>query len=213
MNKLKSIILLIIPLFLLTACNVDYKLTENSDGTYDEIIKLKFDKSNCSDGSASCEENINTMLNTVVEVSNYPRYEKNYSEENNNIYLVLKYKYSSLEELKEKNPYDTVYQNVKIDKSHILLTNPAQDMENSSNVKYKGTIELNHYIDDANGTKVRGKNAYYWKFNSKNASKIKINISDKTIEEVSNANNRILFIISFVVIIILIILVALVIKT
>ena len=114
---------------------------------------------------------------------------------------------------KEKNPYDTVYQNVKIDKSHILLTNPAQDMENSSNVKYKGTIELNHYIDDANGTKVRGKNAYYWKFNSKNASKIKINISDKTIEEVSNANNRILFIISFVVIIILIILVALVIKT
>lgn len=213
MKKLKQFILLIIPLLLLTACNVDYNLTENNDGTYDEIIKLKFDKNNCSDGSATCEENINTMLNTVVEVSNYPRYNKTYKENGDKVDLVLKYRYSSFDELKEKNPYDTVYQNVEINKFHILLSNPSQDMEHSSNVKYKGTIKLNHFIEQTNGKKVKGKNnSYYWKFNSNNVSKVNINISDKTNNEIKKQNNIYIYIIIFAVLTIGLIIILLVIK-
>lgn len=184
---LKKVFLIFFLIFIITGCNVNYELNLEN-GKIEENIIMEFDKKDCNDERIECETYINNTLNSLHSLDSYPEYSYDYNENGNSIIVKLNYLYDSLEEWKEHNVYETLFNEVLITKNELKLNGYAQDTERSIISNYSVTLHTDREVNVSNANSVdKARGIYKWEFAS-NSQNINIDIEFADINKASPIN-------------------------
>lgn len=212
----KKILLLIIILFSLTGCTVEYNVEINTNSIKEDNI-VYINNSNKDNIKQKVEELVN---NYTGPTNSLGMYEQTIVEKNNNFGMSYKKEYSDIEDYNNSLSFSLCYDNYKLIKEKEKIIISTSERFNCFN-KYKEldnvTINIKSNLDVlSSNADVINDNIYTWHINKENASNKNINIVFKPNTE-SNKQGKIisafvLVLLSFIIFGIIILLIRLISK-
>lgn len=166
--KNKIYILIILALFTLTGCNVNYD-ANIQNGKVEENIELKFHIDECPADDFECEQYIEGTKNNYIN-EGYPAYNYNYTRNGNYVTVYFNYTYNSIEEYFDSKIFGMAFGDKKITKNKITLKELAIPEEDINIEDFKIKIKSDKVLKNTNATTIDKKNnTYIWNFSKKDA--------------------------------------------
>lgn len=162
----RKICLVLVFLLFAAGCDVDYTLEMENDEIKENIV-IEFEEEDCNEDNIECRQYVEDTLRLTHSVDNYPEYDMEYSEENGNVTVRLQYTYESIDDWKNNNIYETLFNEVQITENVVKLNGYASDTEVGNISNYKVTLQTDRdiKISNASNKDVEG-GKYEWNFNS-----------------------------------------------
>lgn len=203
-NKILIIIQMLILIFVLTGCNVDYTSTIHSNQTISEQIEITLEKESIPDTSISYEEYFSSLYSEYANIEKYnvKNYSVEYKYTDDEIIAIYSREYNSLESyitncpwqiIFNKNNSDIIKKEIEFDNSEVLKRADSIYVDDQ---KYKFTINSDKSISNSNAhTKNTTKGEYVWEFVNKNPDNISYTIKDNNnlIKEKLNGEVNLLY--------------------
>lgn len=194
MKKIVKKLMLILSIFFITGCSVNYDLLIQANGKVDEKIKLTIPNEEIIVTDKNIKKTVKNEINTYLKFDNYRAYEFKPQYYRNSTDVLISRSYENLEQYKNsvflKNLFDQLYV-FPIKKDTVIQTGGNYHYsylygggENANNSKISSatlTIILEHDVVESNADKVdKNNNTFTWYLDKNNKTKeIYIRFSDK----------------------------------